>query len=224
MSKLDQIPDPVREGISIALFVGAITSTAAILLHQPMFLVFGVILFVFAWFRRIGPNMRAYYEQEAEAQSQYDEDATYEPILDRYEETGNEAALFEAYGQWKTGPYRNETRLRFLQTAILALIDHGDIYRVEELMVDVEKLAAEEGLTERFETFRAECDREIAELAQRRLGQLPAEQQSLGQLPTEQQSLGQLPAEQQPLDQLPAEQQPLEQLPTEQPGSGQQPG
>ena len=170
MSKLDKIPQPVREGISIALFVGAISSTAAFLLHEPLFILVGGALFLFAWFRKIGPSVAQYYQQEAEAQAGFDEDATYQPILDRYAETGNEAALFDSYAEWKTGPYSNETRLRFLQTAILDLIDKGDIYRIEELMTETEALAAEEGLTDRFQAFRAECDRNIAELAQQRLG------------------------------------------------------
>ena len=170
MSKLDKIPPPVREGISIALFVGAISSTAAFLLHEPLFILVGGALFLFAWFRRISPAVAQYYQQEAGQIAELDEDATYEPILDRYDETGNESALFESYAEWKTGPYCNETRLRFLQTAILMLIDKGDIYRIEDLMTETETLAAEEGLTDRFLAFRAECDRKIAETAQQRLG------------------------------------------------------
>ena len=170
MSRVDKIPPPVRDGIQIALFVAAISATAAFLLHEPLFILFGGALFLFAWFRKIGPSVQQYYQQEGGQLAEFDEDATYQPILDRYEETGNESALFESYAEWKTGPYCNETRLRFLQTAILLLIDKGDIYRIEELMSETEELAAQEGLTDRFEAFRAECDRNIAELAQHRLG------------------------------------------------------
>lgn len=171
MSRLDKIPQPVREGIALALFVGAISATAANMLHQPLFLLGGVILFAVFYVLRINPQVKAAYEQEAAAQDQYADDATYQPILDRFASDGNEDALFDGYNAWKQGPHDNEVRLRFLQEAILSLIDAGKIYRIEELMSDVDKLATAEGLSDRFETFRAECDRRIADIAQQRIAQ-----------------------------------------------------
>ena len=47
--KFDNVPQSVREAISIALFVGAITATAAALLHQPLFILGGLVLFAIAW-------------------------------------------------------------------------------------------------------------------------------------------------------------------------------
>ena len=167
--KLDNVPQPVREAIAIALFVGAVTATAATVLQQPLFLLGGLILFGLAYFLRIKPQLREIYIEQEQQMAKYSADDTYQPILDRFVEDENDDALVEAYHAWKTGPYDNEVRLRFLQEAILSLIDAGKIYRVEELMSEVERLAAEEGLEERFLTFRSECDRRIATIAQQRL-------------------------------------------------------
>jgi len=170
MSFLDKTPKPVREGIALALFVAAVSATAANMLHQPLFLLGGFILFLVFYIWRINPQIKAAYQEEMEKQNPYADDETYQPILDRFEEDKNDEALIEAYRAWKQGPHDNEVRLRFLQEAILSFIDAGKIYHVEELMDDVEQLAEAEGLTERFKTFRAECDRQIAEIAQQRLG------------------------------------------------------
>lgn len=169
MSKLDQIPQPVREGIAFALFVGAITATAANMLQQPLFIPGGLVLFAVFYFWRIHPQVKAAYQEQADYESAYADDATYEPILERFAETGNDDALIDEYQAWKQGPHANDVRLRFLQEAVLELIDAGKIYRVEELLTDIGQLAAAEGLTERFVTFRAECDRRIADIARQRL-------------------------------------------------------
>ena len=169
MSRLDKIPQPVREAIALALFVGAVSATAANMLQQPLFLLGGFILFAVFYFLRINPQIKAVYQQEAE--NSYADDETYQPILDRFYDDENDDALIESYQAWKQGPHENTVRLRFLQEAIMSLIDAGKIYRVEELMSEVEQLAQAEGLEDRFQTFRAECDRRIAEIAQQRLGQ-----------------------------------------------------
>lgn len=169
MGKLDNTPKPVREAIALALFVAAISATAANMLQQPLFLLGGVVLFAVFYFWRIAPQIKAAYEEQAEQEAAYDDDETYQPILDRFAEDGNDNALIEQYSVWKQGPHDNEVRLRFLQEAILSMIDAGSIYRVEELMSDMEQLANAEGLSDRFATFRAECDRRIAEIAQQRL-------------------------------------------------------
>ena len=174
--KFDNVPQSVREAISIALFVGAISATAAALLHQPLFIMGGLLLFAIAYFVRIRPQLQQEYLEQEEYKKKYSADDSYQPILDRFDETEDDDALIDAYQAWKMGPYDNEVKLRFLQTAILALIDAGKIYRVEELMSEVETLAAEEGLSDRFQTFRAQCDRSIAEIAQQRLA--PAVEES----------------------------------------------
>ena len=169
MGKLDKTPQPVREGIALALFVAAISATAANMLHQPLFLLGGLILFAVFYFLRIGPQVKAAYEEQEQQARRYDDDETYQPILDRFADDADDDALIEGYHAWKQGPHDNEVRLRFLQEAVLSLIDAGKIYRVEELISEMEQPAAAEGLTDRFQTFRAECDRRIAEIAQQRL-------------------------------------------------------
>lgn len=170
MSKLDQTPQPVREAIAAALMTACITATAAALLHEPLFIPAGFVLFLIFYLWRIRPKVRAAYLEEAAAdQARYADDETYQPILERFRETGNDGALLEAYRAWAQGPHDNMVRLRFLQTAILDLIEAGKIYRVEELMEEAGRLSAEEGLTERFEAFRARCDQRIAEIARQRL-------------------------------------------------------
>lgn len=170
MGKLDNTPQPVREAIAAALMTACITATAAALLHEPLFIPGGFVLFLIFYLWRIRPKVRAVYLEEAAAdQSRYDDDETYQPILDRFRENRNDAALLEAYRAWAQGPHDNMVRLRFLQTAILELIDAGEIYRVEELMEEAGRISAEEGLTERFEAFRAQCDQRIAEIARQRL-------------------------------------------------------
>ena len=169
MSKLDQIPQPVREGIAFALFVAAITATAANMLQQPLFIPGGFVLFAVFYFWRIHPQVKAAYQEQSDYERTYADDATYQPILDQFDETGDDDALIDEYNVWKQGPHANDVRLRFLQEAVLSLIGAGKIYRVEELLNEIEQLAAAEGLTDRFQTFRAECDRRIAEIAQQRL-------------------------------------------------------
>lgn len=171
MGIFDNTPQPIREGIAFALCVGAVTATAANLLHQPLFYPGGLVLFAIFYFWRIHPQVKAAYDQQAQQESAYADDETYQPILDRFAADANDDALIESYQAWKQGPHDNQVRLRFLQEAILSLIDAGKIYRVEELMEDAEQLAAAEGLSDRFQTFRAECDRCIAEIAQQRLVQ-----------------------------------------------------
>lgn len=167
--RLDNVPQPVREAISIALFIGAITATAAALLQQPLFIPGGLVLFAIAYFVRIRPQIREAYQVQEEMERKYAADDTYQPILDRYDEDQDEQALIEGYHTWKQGPYDNEVRLRFLQEAILTLIDTGNIYRVEELLSEMETIAQAEGLGDRFTVFRAECDKSIAHIAQERL-------------------------------------------------------
>lgn len=166
--KLDNVPQPVREAIAIALMVASVTTTAAVLLHQPLFIPGGVVLFLIFYIWKLNPRIKQAYQEQAEAP--YADDETYQPLLDRFADDGNDEALVEGYRVWKQGPHDNQVRLRFLQEAILSMIDAGKIYRVEELMAEIEQLAAAEGLEERFGTFRAECDRRIAEIAQQRLG------------------------------------------------------
>ncbi len=169
MSRPSKIPQPIREAIAFALFCAAITATAANMFHEPLFMVGGVVLFGIFYFWRLAPQIKKYYQDEEERQNAYADDETYQPLLDRFNEDKDDDALIEGYRVWKQGPHDSEVRLRFLQEAILSCIDAGKIYRVEELMTDVEQLAAAEGLTERFTTFRGECDRRIAEIAQQRL-------------------------------------------------------
>ena len=170
MGRLDNTPQPVREAIAAALMTACITATAAALLHEPLFIPGGFVLFLIFYLWRIRPKVKAAYQQEtAAAQAEYADDETYQPILDRFRQTRNDEALIEAYRAWAQGPHDNMVRLRFLQSAILELIDAGKIYRVEELMDDAGRAAAAEGLTERFEAFRANCDQRIAEIARQRL-------------------------------------------------------
>ena len=169
MSKLDNTPQPVREAIAIALMIAAVTATAAALLHQPLFIFGGLVLFAIFYVLRINPQVKQAYIEQEDYESRYADDETYQPILDRFYEDDNDEALLDGYNTWKQGPHDNEVRMRFLQEAILALIDSGRIYRVEDLMSEAEVIAASMGLTDRFQTFRGECDRRIAEIAQARL-------------------------------------------------------
>ena len=169
MSKLDNTPQPVREAIAVALMIAAVTATAASLLHQPLFLFGGLVLFAIFYVLRINPQVKQAYIEQEENQARYADDETYQPILDRFYEDDNDEALMDGYNTWKQGPHDNEVRMRFLQEAILALIDTGRIYRVEDLMSEAEVIATSMGLTDRFQTFRGECDRRIAEIARARL-------------------------------------------------------
>lgn len=175
--KLDNVPQPVREAIAVALMVAAVTATAASLLQQPLFIPGGFVLFLIFYIWRINPQIKAAYqaEMEQQMQAQYADDDTYQPILDRFAIDHNDDALIEEYRVWKQGPHENEVRLRFLQTAIREMIDSGTIYRVEELMDEAGQVAAAEDLTDRFEAFRANCDIRIAEIAQQRLTEPPEE-------------------------------------------------
>ena len=169
MSRLDKTPQPVREAIAVALMIGAVTATAASLLQQPLFLLGGAVLFAVFYIWRLSPQIKEAYRAQEENDKRYADDETYQPILDRFAEDANDDALIEAYGAWKQGPHDDEVRMRFLQEAILSLISAQKIYRVEELMRDAESVAASMELTDRFQAFRAECDRRIAEVAQSRL-------------------------------------------------------
>ena len=170
--KLDKVPMPVREAIAAALMIGAVTATAAALLQQPLFIPGGFVLFLVFYLWKINPRIKeAYRVEEEQSLSRYADDDTYQPILDQFASDKNDDALIENYQAWKQGPHENEVRLRFLQQAILDLIDAGTIYRVEDLMNEAKAVAESEGLTERFEAFRANCDIRIAEIAQSRLEQ-----------------------------------------------------
>ena len=167
--KLDNIPQPVREGIAAALMIGSVTATAASLLQQPLFIPGGFVLFLVFYLWRINPQVKAAYREQAEHEAKYADDETYQPLLDRFADDRNDDALVDGYFAWKEGPHENDTHLRFLQEAILRMIDAGKPYRVEELMSEMEQLAATEGLTDRFTAFRANCDQRIAEIARSRL-------------------------------------------------------
>ncbi len=169
MGRLDNTPQPVREAIAAALMIGAVTATAASLLHQPLFLFGGLVLFAIFYIWRISPQVKAAYQEQADNEQRYADDESYEPILERFAADGNDEALIDGYNAWKQGPHDDEVRMRFLQEAILSLIDAGRIYRVEDLMTEAEQIAMRMGLTDRFQVFRTECDRRIAELAQARL-------------------------------------------------------
>lgn len=170
MGRLDKTPQPVREAIAAALMIGAVTATAAALLHEPLFIPGGFALFLIFYVWRIRPQIRAAYAQQEQAtHDEYADDATYEPILERFEATHNDTALVDAYHAWASGPHSNQVKLRFLQTAMLNMIEAKAIYHVEDLMVEAQEIAAEEGLSDRFERFRRNCDQRIAEIARERL-------------------------------------------------------
>ena len=84
MSRLDKTPQPVREAIAVALMVGAVTATAASLLHEPLFLLGGLVLFGVFYFWRIAPQVRQAYDVQQEYDAKYADDETYQPILDRF--------------------------------------------------------------------------------------------------------------------------------------------
>ena len=165
----DNVPQSVREAIAVALMVSAVTATAAALLREPLFIPGGFVLFLIFYIWRINPKIKAAYQEEESIATYSADDETYQPILDRFSDDADDAALVEGYRAWAQGPHDNITRLRFFQQAILQMIDVGKIYRVEELMVEIERISAEEELTERFETFRSYCDGRISEFAQSRL-------------------------------------------------------
>ena len=165
----ENFPQPVREAIAIALMIAAVTATAAALLHQPLFILGGFVLFLVFYIWKINPQVKAAYQEQEQSQHQYVDDDTYQPILDRFENDHDDGALIEGYKTWAQGPHENEVRLRFLQQAIKQMMDAGTIYRVEELMTEAGRIAEAEGLTEQFEAFRANCDIRIAEIAQSRL-------------------------------------------------------
>lgn len=169
--KLDNVPQPVREAIAVALMIAAVTATAAALLQQPLFIPGGFVLFLIFYIWRINPKIKAVYQQEMEDEqaAQYADDKTYQPLLDRFGNDHNDEALIEGYRAWAQGPHENEVRLRFLQQAIKMMIEAGTIYRIEELMDEAGKIAAAENLTEQFEAFRANCDIGISKIAQQRL-------------------------------------------------------
>jgi len=169
--KLDNVPQPVREAIAVALMIAAVTATAASLLQQPLFIPGGFVLFLIFYLWRINPQIKAAYQEQEQVDRAYADDETYEPLLERFDSDHNDEALVEGYRAWALGRHDNQVRLRFLQSAIVRMIDAGTIYRVEDLMTDAERVAAAEGLTDRFEAFRANCDARIAEIAQARLEQ-----------------------------------------------------
>ena len=169
--KLDNVPQPVREAIAVALMIAAVTATAASLLQQPLFIPGGFVLFLIFYLWRINPQIKAAYQEQEQVDRAYADDETYEPLLERFDSDHNDEALVEGYRAWALGPHDNQVRLRFLQSAIVRMIDAGTIYRVEDLMAEAERVAAAEGLTDRFEAFRANCDARIAEIAQARLEQ-----------------------------------------------------
>ena len=169
--KLDNVPQPVREAIAAALMIGSVTATAAALLHEPLFLVGGFVLFLIFYVWKISPQIKQAYQEQEQQKVAYADDDTYQPILDRFADDHDDAALIEGYNAWKLGPHDNEVRLRFLQTAIGDMIEAGTIYRIEELLAEMQVIAEAEGLTERFDAFRANCDRGIADVAQARLNQ-----------------------------------------------------
>ena len=151
--------------------IAAVTATAASLLQQPLFIPGGFVLFLIFYLWRINPQIKAAYQEQEQVDRAYADDETYEPLLERFDSDHNDEALVEGYRAWALGPHDNQVRLRFLQSAIVRMIDAGTIYRVEDLMTDAERVAAAEGLTDRFEAFRANCDARIAEIAQARLEQ-----------------------------------------------------
>ena len=169
MSRLDNTPQPVRDAIAAALMIGCLSATMAALLHQPLFLVAGFAIFALVYFLRIGPQIKQVYKEQAENDPRYADDATYEPLLERFADDHDDDALIDAYKVWSQGPHENEVRMRFLQEAIAAMINAGKIYRIEELMDDMERYATAEGLEDRFKIFRTSCDEHIAKIAQARL-------------------------------------------------------
>ena len=128
--KLDNVPQPVREAIAIALMIAAVTATAAALLQQPLFIPGGFVLFLIFYIWRINPQVKAAYQEQEQMESAYADDETYEPLLERFDSDHNDEALVEGYRAWALGPHDNQVRLRFLQAAILRMIDAGTIYHV----------------------------------------------------------------------------------------------
>ena len=99
MSKLDNTPQPVREAIALALFLAAVSATAANMLQQPLFLVGGAVIFAIFYFWRIGPQVKAAYTEQAEQDAQYADDETYQPILDRFADDHNDDYHHYGYGR-----------------------------------------------------------------------------------------------------------------------------
>lgn len=86
---------------------------------------------------------------------------TCEPILRRYERTGNVDDLLYGYELWRMDSHGMATRIDFLRVIIDMLVEDGYVYEAADLLNDYQMLATTPESIRDYRRFRKVCERRM---------------------------------------------------------------
>jgi len=86
---------------------------------------------------------------------------TCEPILRRYDRTGNVDDLLYGYELWRMDRHGMATRIDFLRVIIDMLVEDGYVYEAADLLNDYQMLATTPESIRNYRRFRKICERRM---------------------------------------------------------------
>lgn len=89
---------------------------------------------------------------------------TCDPILRRYQRTGNVDDLLYGYELWRMDGHGMAVRIEFLRALIDLLVKDGYVYEAADLLSDYEQIARTRDTMRAYRRYRKVCERRMAAL------------------------------------------------------------
>lgn len=86
---------------------------------------------------------------------------TCDPILRRYERTGNVDDLLYGYELWRLDSHGMATRIEFLRAVIDLLVEDGYVYEAADLLNDYQMVATTPDSIRDYQRYRKVCERRM---------------------------------------------------------------
>ncbi len=160
-----RVPDTFRISlrnylVMVAVCLGAAAIAMALWLFNREVSWIGIAIPLFVYFDvsllfLISLGMWAVGSEDADAHE------TCEPILRRYNRTGNVDDLLYGYELWRLDSHGMATRIDFLRAVIDILVEDGYVFEAADLLNDYQKIATTPDSLRDYRRFRKVCERRM---------------------------------------------------------------
>lgn len=159
------MPDTFRTSLRnylvvvVVCLVAAVVTTLVWLLNRDI-AVLGIVIPLFVYFDAsvlllTSINMWAAASEDADARE------TCDPVLRRYQRTGNVDDLLYGYELWRMEGHGMATRIDFLRALIDLLVEDGYVYEAADLLNDYEQIARTPDTLRAYRRYRKVCERRM---------------------------------------------------------------